>query len=238
MSMLCSAPLDQISITCTSFRLLRLASSVRVPISPDLWCGLAGIHRLLEKSIVPGRAMELAQDRKDSATQSSVLTAVERLASIDDQPSEFSKWYEPGRDIGSVCPNCTCRTLIQSSLYSQAHDACHRSKRLLGRLNLSGPEHELLNRTSDGKDVVAKVRQIYQEQGQRATKTKFQQRASDFVNKFCKAAEQISAVVQVMLPQSPEYTVTFGMLVILFKVGCEEQSIIGLEAVLTWTPVC
>lgn len=35
---------------------------------------------------------------------------------------------------------------------------------------------------------------------------------------FCKVIDKTSALVQPMLPQSAEYTVTFGLLVLLFRV--------------------
>jgi hypothetical protein len=57
-----------------------------------------------------------------------------------------------------------------------------------------------------------------EEQERKARKTKLEKRSSDFVNGFCEVAVQTSAIVEILLPQSPEYTITYGLLTILFKV--------------------
>lgn len=107
----------------------------------------------------------------------------------------------------------------QHSLYSQAQNACHRSRARLSRLDLSSEEQALLAQKWNGEAIVAKIGEVHQEQEKKLRKTKLQQKSSDFVNNFCKVVDQMSAIVQLMLPQSPEYTVTLGMLLILFKVG-------------------
>ena len=43
------------------------------------------------------------------------------------------------------------------------------------------------------------------------------------MNGFCEFAGQLSGIVQILLPQSPEYTVTYGLLSLLFKAVVDKQ---------------
>jgi hypothetical protein len=47
------------------------------------------------------------------------------------------------------------------------------------------------------------------------------QRLSRFVNSFSSFAVRAAAVVKIMVPQSPEYTTPFGLLIVIFDVSSE-----------------
>jgi hypothetical protein len=86
-------------------------------------------------------------------------------------------------------------------------------------MKLSEEERQLLSEPWNPDSVTKKLHAIWEEQERRTKKTKAKQITSDFVNDFCRVANQTSEIVRFMLPNSPEYTVTFGLLALLFKVG-------------------
>jgi hypothetical protein len=53
----------------------------------------------------------------------------------------------------------------------------------------------------------------------KAEKGKKMKHAVDLANGFCEVAARLSPVLQVMVPQTPEYAVPFGCLTLLFKVS-------------------
>ncbi|KAH0545285.1 hypothetical protein FGG08_000584 [Glutinoglossum americanum] len=104
------------------------------------------------------------------------------------------------------------------SFYAPAQDACAKSQQRLRKLKLQDEEHLLLQSSIKPEDIVSKLLQIQTEQEERTSKSTSTGKAtSDFFNSFCTFADNISQVVTVLLPQSPAYSVTFGMLFILFK---------------------
>ncbi|KAK0611412.1 hypothetical protein B0T14DRAFT_327836 [Immersiella caudata] len=117
--------------------------------------------------------------------------------------SPNTPWYTAGADF---------------CFYAPAQDACTKSQQRLRQLKLLEDENCLLQESYESEDLLAKLHQIQAEQYDRASKrTPTSKTTSKFVNSFCTFAESVSNIVMVLLPQSPEYTVTFGMLFILFK---------------------
>jgi hypothetical protein len=41
---------------------------------------------------------------------------------------------------------------------------------------------------------------------------------ADFANNFCDFANKLSGIVNILVPQSPEYSITYGALIVIFKV--------------------
>lgn len=76
----------------------------------------------------------------------------------------------------------------------------------------------LLELPANRDGVVTKMNYILETHEGKEKRSKWQQRTGRFFLNFCKVVDKTSALVQPMLPQSPEYTVTFGVLVLLFKV--------------------
>lgn len=111
------------------------------------------------------------------------------------------------------------------SFYAPAQNACAGSHKRLRKLKLLEDEQELVQSSVQPKDIVSKLLQIQAEQHAKASSgTSTGKATSSFVNSFCTFANSISNVVTVLLPQSPEYTVTFGLLFLLFKVRTTPQS--------------
>jgi hypothetical protein len=89
----------------------------------------------------------------------------------------------------------------------------------LKRLKLQDDEYLLLQASVGPEQVVAKLLEIQAEQLEKSSKRSSAENATaKFVNSFSAFANSISHIVTILLPQSPEYSVTFGILFILFKV--------------------
>ena len=88
----------------------------------------------------------------------------------------------------------------------------------LRRLNLSAREEQLLKTTEGVNVALDKLRQIQEQEDNGAMKSSVMKHASSFTNGFSEFMVKISGIVQTLLPQSPEYTVTYGVLLIIFKV--------------------
>ena len=87
------------------------------------------------------------------------------------------------------------------------------------RLNLKGNDARLLDSPVEPTKIVDKLFEIQAQIESNATrKPASLKKATKFVNSFAAFADKTSSMVMVLLPQSPEYTVTFGMLFLLFKV--------------------
>lgn len=67
-------------------------------------------------------------------------------------------------------------------------------------------------------EVLEKLLQVQDEMERKSNKkSAFAKKASDFIYNIAGFGEQISSLVRVLLPESPEYTVTLGMFLLLFK---------------------
>ncbi|KAK8035518.1 hypothetical protein PG993_010513 [Apiospora rasikravindrae] len=139
--------------------------------------------------------------------------------------SANASWYTPGTDFGSDTPilhyiipgggNVLTRG---SSLYAVALDACRTSKARLSKLNLTVEEKQLLIvPPTDASSLISKLNFIVEDRQNKTSQAKWQKRTSRFFLGFSQVVDKTSALVTPMLPQSPEYTVTFGILALLFK---------------------
>ncbi|KAK8040997.1 Vegetative incompatibility protein HET-E-1 [Apiospora phragmitis] len=118
-------------------------------------------------------------------------------------PPSNASWYTPGTDF---------------CLYAIALDACRTSKARLAKLKLTVEEKQLLVvPPTDASSLISKLNFIVEGRQGKKGQAKWQKRTSGFFLSFCQVVEKTSALVATMLPQSPEYTVTFGVLMLLFK---------------------
>ncbi|KAK8135620.1 hypothetical protein PG984_003560 [Apiospora sp. TS-2023a] len=142
--------------------------------------------------------------------------------------SPNASWYTPGTDFG---------------LYAVALDACRASKARLSKLKLTVEERQLLVvPPTDASSLLEKLNFIIEDRQTKSAQTKWQKKTTTFFVGFCQVVDKASALVSTMLPQSPEYTVTFGVFVLLFKAVVtksdrEEALMAYLEAMASKLPV-
>ncbi|KAK0643995.1 hypothetical protein B0T16DRAFT_392430 [Cercophora newfieldiana] len=138
-------------------------------------------------------------------------SVTEMLSSqLDDPPpkSQLShqNWYLSGIDF---------------CFYAPAQEACTASKERLSKLNLQDDEKQLAelasNRDIKPGKIVEKLLEIQAEMEKKSNRKSGVKTASKFVNNFSAFADKASSIIMVLLPQSPEYTVTLGVLFLLFK---------------------
>jgi hypothetical protein len=86
------------------------------------------------------------------------------------------------------------------------------------KLKFRDDELDLLDSFTTSESIKTKLQEIYAEQEKRSKMPSFVQRGSKFFEDFCVFADKTSNIVMLLLPQSPEYTVTFGMLLLVFNV--------------------
>jgi hypothetical protein len=108
---------------------------------------------------------------------------------------------------------------VASSLYDKALEACFRVNKNIGQLNLSAEDRALLVGSHSSSLVISRIRTLEQDILAKTEKGKKTKRAADLANGFCEVAARLSPVLQVMIPQTPEYAVPFGCLTLLFKVS-------------------
>jgi hypothetical protein len=105
------------------------------------------------------------------------------------------------------------------SFYAPAQEACAASLEKLKSLDLTGEEAALLEIKVEPSQIVDKLLEIQaQLENDPTRRSKALKKASSFINGFCNFASKTSNIVMVLIPQSPEYTVTIGMIFLLFKV--------------------
>ena len=111
------------------------------------------------------------------------------------------------------------------SIYKQALDACRAYKSRLAEY--LPPDNVLLlpdkvgNLRTQGFDPTA-VEHFVQERYREATKRLEQSKIkwlSDATNSLASVAVQLSEILAPLVPQSPEYTIRFGCLMIVFEVA-------------------
>jgi hypothetical protein len=88
----------------------------------------------------------------------------------------------------------------------------------LGKLKLRDDELSLLDNSTTSDNITEKLNEIHAEQEKKSRRPAVIQRASKFIEEFCAFADKTSNIVMLLLPQSPEYTVTFGLLFLVFNV--------------------
>lgn len=110
---------------------------------------------------------------------------------------------------------------IDYCFYAPAKEACTASKERLEKLNLQDDDKQVAEMAFDGDikpgKILEKLLEIQAEIDRKASRRSTAKMASKFVNNFAAFADKASSIVMVLLPESPEYTVTFGVLFLLFK---------------------
>ena len=90
----------------------------------------------------------------------------------------------------------------------------------MSKLKLTPDEKQLLLALpTEGSSLIAKLTFIVDERQKKTSKPKWRENTNKFFLGFCNVATKASGLVETLLPQSPEYTVTFGVLLLLFKVS-------------------
>ncbi|KAG6353257.1 hypothetical protein INS49_007556 [Diaporthe citri] len=85
-------------------------------------------------------------------------------------------------------------------------------------MDLTTEEEDLLFKPpSDGVEVKVRIELVLMDMQKREKRPEWLEKTRHFFHGFCKVVDRTSALVQPMLPQSPEYTVTFGLLILLFR---------------------
>lgn len=106
-------------------------------------------------------------------------------------------------------------------IYAVAEEACRASKARLSKLKLTPEEKQLLaSSPNEGSALITKLNFIMEDRKKWAAQPKWQQTTKQFFVRFCRVVDRTSDLVQALLPQSPEYTITFGVLLLLFKACC------------------
>lgn len=111
------------------------------------------------------------------------------------------------------------------SHYASALEACRASRLRLTNMELTVEEGDLLSRPpSNGNEVKVRIEVLLIDMQKSEKRPEWLEKTRNFFHGFCKVIDKTSALVQPMLPQSAEYTVTFGLLVLLFRVCVRRKS--------------
>lgn len=117
------------------------------------------------------------------------------------------------------------RLIVLCSHYASALEACRTSRLRLKNMDLIAEEEDLLSRPpSNGNEVKVRIELLLMDMQKREKRPEWLEKTRNFFHGFCKVVDKTSALVQPMLPQSAEYTVTFGLLVLLFRVCLRRKS--------------
>ena len=104
------------------------------------------------------------------------------------------------------------------SVYEKAHQDCLRVNANLKQLQLSNGDRALLIGSGGSTLVADKIRSLEEEILTKIEKGSRAKRVTDLANVFCEFGARVTPVLQVMVPQSPEYNVPFGCVALIFKV--------------------
>ncbi|KAF2028629.1 hypothetical protein EK21DRAFT_90449 [Setomelanomma holmii] len=128
--------------------------------------------------------------------------ALDLITRPETQTLSHSAWYEPGRDF---------------CFYAAAHDACRATKTRLKALDLKVDEFESIN-SARGLDVLLqKIQQTTEAQEQASKRHPVMKKAGHFVEIFSEFVTRTSGIIELLVPQSPEYRMTYGVLLLVFK---------------------
>ncbi|KAI9675246.1 MAG: hypothetical protein M1822_008983 [Bathelium mastoideum] len=96
-------------------------------------------------------------------------------------------------------------------------EACVKAVGRLEQLDLQDDGIALFEDPPKPADIVARLEQIVTRLEKQSHRPTHVRRSGKFFNSFCSFVDRTSSIVKLMLPQSPEYTLTFGMLFLLFE---------------------
>lgn len=88
----------------------------------------------------------------------------------------------------------------------------------LKQLRLSTADRAILTGSGGSTLVATKIRDLEEDILAKTAKGSKTKRVTDLANTFCEFAARVTPVLQVMVPQSPEYNVPFGCVALIFKV--------------------
>ena len=135
---------------------------------------------------------------------------------------EYSEWYREGLDIWCISSQVSDEPFVVNrvvdSFYEKAHDACLKANANLKQLHLSTADRALLAGSGGSSLVAARIRSLEGEIVSKTNTGSKMKRVTDLANTFCEFAARVTPVLQVMVPQSPEYNVPFGCIALIFKV--------------------
>jgi hypothetical protein len=106
-----------------------------------------------------------------------------------------------------------------NSFYEKAHEACLKANANLKQLHLSPADRALLAGSGGSSLLTAKIRSLEEDILLKTKKGSRLMRVTELANTFCEFAARVTPVLQVMVPQTPEYNVPFGCVALIFKVG-------------------
>ena len=110
-----------------------------------------------------------------------------------------------------------CLFTLLYSFYAAAYDACRATKARLKELDLKVDELESIN-CARGLDVlIQKIQQVTEEQEQTSRKHPATKKVGQFVEIFSEFVTRTSGIIELLVPQSPEYRMTYGVLLLVFK---------------------
>jgi hypothetical protein len=134
--------------------------------------------------------------------------------------STLRKWYALEDENGYVRLICSAHLGANRlyGLYAEAHDACVKINTTLKDLNLSEEDQDLLASTNGTAFVLERLRDVEKQVLAKNGKETWLRQVKDWGNSFCKITTQFAGVIQIMVPQSPEYAVPVALLLALFKV--------------------
>jgi hypothetical protein len=110
----------------------------------------------------------------------------------------------------------------------------------LENIKASSDENFQLFSCRSGEEMISNVQHLGSEL---ENKSQFPKSLRDFTNVFCQTAEQVFGIVDQLLPQTPEYTMTFGVLYLLFQATVnkrkQQELLTGhLQALKQTLPLC
>jgi hypothetical protein len=101
--------------------------------------------------------------------------------------------------------------------FTAAHDACQATQARLKDLDLDADEFESVN-SARGLDILMKkIQQTTEAREQASQKHPIMKKAGHFVEVFSEFVTRTSVIIELLLPQSPEYRTTYGVLLLVFK---------------------
>jgi hypothetical protein len=95
-------------------------------------------------------------------------------------------------------------------------------------MRLTEEDIDLLAQGNGSCVVVERIRGLERRFEGKITQSKKFQRVAKMANAFCDIANRIAPIIQLMLPQSPEYAIPMGCLTLLFKVSLYSGGVVVL----------
>ncbi|KAH7393970.1 hypothetical protein DE146DRAFT_112847 [Phaeosphaeria sp. MPI-PUGE-AT-0046c] len=134
--------------------------------------------------------------------------ALELIALSETQTLSHGVWYEPELD---------------SCFYAAAHDACRATKIRLKALKLDDGELASID-SARGLDVLLQQIQETTKAQEKASKGHpVVKKAGQFVKAFSEFVTRSSGIIELLVPQSPEYRMTYGAFLLVFKTVFKRQ---------------